>query len=315
MKLSEFKLIELLAKKLPTLPPEVTVGIGDDTAVIKKDEGYLLLTSDALVEGSHFLKEWKEKLNNFYYYLGRKLLSISLSDIASMGGIPEYAIVNIGLSEKTETEEMEELYEGLADCCREFSVTVVGGDTVSSKTEFFDVTLTGKCKNFMLRSEAKPGELVAVTGTFGDSRAGLEILKGKGKEDNYLLERFLNPIPRVKEGVEARNLGVKCGTDVSDGLVFNLYTIANSSNVSIHIEGEKIPISRELLNFVGNSEIALNYALFGGEDYELIITLPENLQDKVESLGFKVIGEVKEGTGVFLDGERLPEKGYDHFKT
>jgi len=315
MKLSEFRLIELLAKKLPTLSSNVTVGIGDDTAVIKKDKGYLLLTSDALVEGSHFLREWKEKIENFYYYLGRKLLSISISDIASMGGIPLYAIVNIGLSGKTKVREVEELYDGLADCCRDFSVTVVGGDTVFSGTEFFDLTLMGECKTFMLCSEAKPGELVAVTGTFGDSRAGLEILQKGGREKTYLLKRFLNPTPRVKEGVEAAKLGVKCGTDVSDGLVFNLYTIANASGVAVYLMKERIPISGELLNFTGSFEIALNYALFGGEDYELIITFPENLQDKVESLGFRVIGEVKNGEGVFLNEERLPEKGYDHFKT
>ena len=315
MKLSEFKLIELLAKKLPILPPEVTVGIGDDTAVIKRDKGYLLLTSDALVEGSHFLKEWKDRVKNFYYYLGRKLLSISISDVASMGGNPLYAIVNIGLSKGTEIEEVEELYEGLADGCRDFSVTVVGGDTVFSGNEFFDLTLMGECRDFMLRSKAQVGELVAVTGTFGDSRAGLEILKDMKKEDSYLLERFLNPTPRVKEGIEVRELGVECGTDVSDGLVFNLYTIANSSKVSIHIEKEKIPISNELLSFAGDFETAVNYALFGGEDYELIITFPDKLQDRIESLGFKVIGEVKEGKGVFLDGKKLPEKGYDHFKT
>jgi len=315
MKLSEFKLIELLSKKLPTPSPQVVVGIGDDTAVIKKEKGYLLLTSDALVEGSHFLKEWKEKVDNFYYYLGRKLLSISISDIASMGGLPEYVIVNIGLSKETKEREIEELYEGLADCARDFSVSVVGGDTVSSRTEFFDLTIVGKCEKFMLRSKAKPGELVAVTGTLGDSRAGLEILQKGKKGKNYLIERFLNPTPRLKEGLEAVKLGIRCATDVSDGLVFNLYTIAKGSNVAIHVEKDRIPISKELLEFAGNSESALDYALFGGEDYELIITFPDKLQDRIESLGFKVIGEVKEGKGVFLDGERLPEKGYDHFKT
>jgi len=290
------------------------VGIGDDTAVIKKGEGYLLLTSDALVEGSHFLKEWKREVRNLYYYLGRKLLSVSLSDVASAGGTGEYAIVNLGLSEKTDKEEVEELYEGLADCAREFSVSVVGGDTVSAGTEFFDLTLTGECRNFMLRSKAKPGELVAVTGTFGDSKAGLEILKAGKKGNDYLVERFLNPTPRVNEGREAAKLGVKCATDVSDGLVFNLYTIAESSNVSIHLEKDRIPISEELLEFTGNSELALNYALFGGEDYELIIVFPEIMQDKLESLGFRTIGEVRSGKGVFLNGSKLPKRGYDHLK-
>jgi len=314
MRLSEFELIEILTQKLPILSPNVVIGVGDDTAVVKKDGEHILLTSDALVEGSHFQRKWTEKVLKLYYYLGRKLLSISISDIASMGGTPEYAVITIGLSQKSRPEDIEALYDGLADCCREYSVTVLGGDTVSSKTEFFDLTLIGKCNRFMVRSKASPGDLVAVTGTLGDSKAGLETLLKNLTPDYYLLERFLNPAPRIEEGLEAVRLGVKCSTDVSDGLVFNLYTIADVSKVSIHIEKRNIPISQNLVNFTGNPEIALDYALFGGEDYELIITFPESLQDRIENVGFKVIGRVKSGRGVFLDGEKLPKKGFDHFR-
>jgi thiamine-monophosphate kinase len=314
MKLGEFELINKLTKKLPCPSEKVVVGIGDDAAVVKLNGSYQIITSDALIENSHYKREWIGRIPELYYYLGRKLLSISVSDIASMGGTPEYAVITIGLSQKSRPEDIEALYDGLADCCREYSVTVLGGDTVSSKTEFFDLTLIGKCNRFMVRSKASPGDLVAVTGTLGDSKAGLETLLKNLTPDHYLLERFLNPAPRIEEGLEAVRLGVKCSTDVSDGLVFNLYTIADVSKVSIHIEKRNIPISQNLVNFTGNPEIALDYALFGGEDYELIITFPESLQDRIENVGFKVIGRVKSGRGVFLDGEKLPKKGLDHFR-
>ncbi len=316
MKLGEFSLIEILTKKLKTLKKEVVLSVGDDTAVIKKNSTFLLLTVDALVENSHFRREWKKKIRELYYLLGRKLLSISLSDIAAMGGEAKYALVTLGVSESSKLEDLEALYKGLSDASVEYNVDVVGGDTVRSKGEFFDLFLLGESRKFMRRSEAKPGELVAVTGTFGDSKAGLELIeKGKEIKRNFLINRFLNPTPRLKEGKEAVRMGVKCGTDVSDGLIFNLYTIAESSKVSIFIDSGKIPMSKELLSFCKERKRnPLEYALFGGEDYELIITFPNDIEKEITALGFKVIGEAGKGSGVFLDGKLIPKKGFDHFR-
>jgi thiamine-monophosphate kinase len=231
-----------------------------------------------------------------------------------MGGTPTLALVNLALTDRNSYLQAEALYEGLGQGCRELSVALVGGDTVKSKTLLFDCTLIGESKKgYMLRSAAKPGELVAVTGTIGDSRGGLELLNLKLTEPSSLVKKFLQPKARVEEGIKALNLGVKCATDISDGLLFNVYTIAQSSKVQIELFSEQIPISRELVESFGK-EKALSFALYGGEDYELVITFKPELQSKIEEIGFKVIGEVKDGEGILVDGKRVKPKGYDHFK-
>lgn len=314
MKLGEFELIGLLSKTLKNKRNGIKVGIGDDTAVFELKGALGLLTCDALVEGVHFLRNWKSLTPDFFYYLGRKLVSISVSDVASMGGAPLYSLVTLGIPDWMEVEELKELYEGVNSALEEYNFSLIGGDTVKSPNFFLDLSLLGiSNKNcVMLRSKAKPGDLVGVTGTLGDSRAGLEqLLRGK-VEDVYLIERFLNPKARLKEGVKALEIGVLCSTDVSDGFVFNLYTIAESSKVRIDLNSSEIPISENLEKFAGDG--ALQYALYGGEDYELIITFPEEKKEKLENLGFKTVGTVSQGEGVFLNGKFLEKKGYDHFK-
>ncbi|MEO2069701.1 MAG: thiamine-phosphate kinase [Desulfurobacteriaceae bacterium] len=311
MKLNEFELIKTLTEKLVKTSKDLVVGIGDDAAVVKRDSFYEIISSDALVEDVHYKREWKDQVPNLYYYLGRKLLTISVSDIASMGGVPEFSVINLGVSLESCEEDLVELYEGLSQACKDYGVTIIGGDTVSSATEFFDSTVFGKANGYLLRSNAKPGDLVAVSGTLGDSKAGLEILLKREELDHYLVERFLNPQARVEEGKEALSLGIECATDVSDSFVFNLYTIAESSGVGIKVFEKEIPISESLVKYA--KEKALHFALYGGEDYEIVITFKEKLLDKIEKIGFKVVGEVVNEKGVFLDERRLEKKGFLHF--
>ncbi len=313
MKLGEFELIERFSTLLPPQPEEVAVGIGDDTAVVKTKEGFWLLTTDALVEGNHFRLYWKEKVKELFFLLGKKLVNVCASDVASMGGTPKIGLINLGIPRQTEEEEVLELYRGIGKGAREQGIAVVGGDTVKSSLLFFDMTLVGTSQGYMLRGNAKPGDLVGVTGTLGDSRGGLELLERGEVESEYLIRRFLSPKARVKEGRKALKLGVKCATDVSDGLLFNLKTVAESSKVRIEVESSKIPLSEELLKVFGRKR-ALHFALYGGEDYELIATFPQRLAGKLEEIGFKVIGRVVEGEGVSLDGKPAKVKGYDHFK-
>jgi len=313
MKLGEFELISRLLRKINFIGGNVLVPAGDDTAVIKDGESFLFITSDALVEGSHYAIEWKEHVRDLYYYLGRKLLSISLSDVSSMGGSPDFAIVNVGLTDNYSIDDVERLYDGLSDCAKEYKTSIVGGDTVKSKNEFFDLTLVGKStKGFMLRRNAVPGDLVGVTGTFGDASVGLKILKGelKFKGAKYFLDRFLNPTPRIEVGKFLLSMGVRCCTDVSDGFLFNLGTIAESSKVAINVLKSHIPISDKLKNV----ENALSHALYGGEDYELIFTFRENLIDRIEREGLRVVGVVREGKGVYIDDEPVSTFGFEHFR-
>ncbi len=310
---SEFSFIKKLCKLLPVNAAEVIIGCGDDAAVLKEANGnFGVYTVDTLAENSHFKNSWKNKIDNFYYYLGRKLLSISISDIASMGCNPKIALISLGTP--FISEDIYQLYSGLMDVARVYGISLIGGDTVYSQYRLFSLFLKGEGKGYMLRSKSQIGDIVAVTGTFGDSKAGLEILEGKLPWNSYLVMRFINPTPRLSEGLTALKEGVRCCTDVSDGLVFNLYTIAEASGVSIHLESSKIPLSQELISLTGEKR-AKEYALFGGEDYELIITFPEYMLNKLEIAGFKPIGTVKSGSPrVFIDGEPVSPKGYDHFK-
>ena len=313
MSLGEFELISRISR-LFKRNPGVDVGIGDDTAVVTIGSEKLLLTCDALVENSHFLLSWKSLVDNLFFYIGRKLISVSVSDVASMGGAPLFSLVTLGVNSSLSESDLDKLYDGIRSALSDYDLSLVGGDTVRSENLFFDLFLTGRVRNgFMLRSSAEPGDIVFVTGTFGDAKAGLEqLLKGK-ISDSYLIDRFLNPTARLSEGQGALSLGVKCGTDVSDGLVFNLYTISEASGVRIDIDLNLIPLSDNLINYCGK-ERALSFALFGGEDYELIITAPEEKEGELQKVGFKPIGRVSEGRGVYGNGELLPKKGYDHLK-
>ena len=313
MSLGEFELISKISR-LFNKNPGIDVGIGDDTAVVTVGSEKLLLTCDALVEKSHFLLSWKSLVDDLFFYIGRKLVSVSVSDIASMGGAPLFSLITLGVNSSFSEPNLDKLYNGIRSALSDYGLSLVGGDTVRSENLFFDLFLTGRAKSgFMLRNSARPGDLVFVTGTFGDAKAGLEQLLNGKISDPYLVNRFLNPTARLREGQGALSLGVKCGTDVSDGLVFNLYTISEASGVRIDVDLSLIPISENLINYCGK-ERALSFALFGGEDYELIITAPEEKGEELRKIGFKQIGKVSEGSGVYGNGELLPKKGYDHLK-
>lgn len=313
MSLGEFELIFRISQLFKGAP-HVDLGIGDDTAVVSLGSEKLLLTCDALVENSHFLVRWKPLVDNLFFYLGRKLVSVSVSDVAAMGGVPAFSLITLGVNASFSESDLDFFYGGVRSALNDYGLSLVGGDTVRSDTLFFDLFLVGRAKaGFMTRSSAEPGELVFVTGTFGDAKAGLEqLLKGE-ISDTYLVSRFLNPSARLKEGQGALSLGVKCGTDVSDGLVFNLYTISESSKVRIDVDLDLVPLSENLISYCGRKR-ALSLALFGGEDYELIITAPKEKKRELLKLGFKPVGTVSEGSGVYGNGELFPKKGYDHLK-
>jgi len=311
MKLSEFEFISRVASLLSQQGVEVP--IGDDAAVVRGEGELLILTTDALTQGSHYLKEWKGVVEELYYLLGKKLLNVCASDVAAMGGEPKFGLVTVSLTEESSDEDAVALFKGLGEEAERLGVKVIGGDTVKGECELFNMALIGRGEGYMVRSSARPGELVGVTGSFGDARGGLELLKEGKREPWSLVEKLLNPKARIEEGIGALRAGVECGTDVSDGLLFNLSTIAQASRVKIDVESSLIPISRELIETFGERK-ALEFALYGGEDYELIITFPKELKEKVEEIGFKVIGKVSEGEGVFLDGKRALIKGFEHFK-
>lgn len=317
----EFGVIARLRAMLEGEREGLVRGIGDDTAVLRSHAGGLwAYTADAVVEGVHF-----DPAYTSWHSLGYKSLAVNVSDLASMGGsAPAFALVVLGLAEEMEVEAVEEIYRGLADCGKEFGCAVVGGDIVRSPAGLFiSVSLVGSIpgEKFLTRDAAKPGQAVLVTGTLGDSFLGLRWLMGGGGDFNRCARRHLYPRPRLEEGRRAVELGAGAAIDVSDGLLRDLGHICEESGVGAEVFIADIPISgdaeataREL------GEDAVAAALFGGEDYELILVADTGRVPALrDELGLSAIGRITAGEEVLvLDaaGRRVDvdRSGYEHFK-
>lgn len=326
--IGEFGLIEKIKKGALFNKRRVIKGIGDDAAVEKINGNmYLLSTCDMLVENIHFLKNeitpWQ---------LGYKAAAVNLSDIAAMGGRPTGILVSIAIPKDTEGEYIEDFYKGLKSICKEYETNLLGGDTVSSLQGIVvSVTALGEVlpENLLLRSGAQVGDLVMVTGTLGDSAAGLEIIlqKKDGSRFSELFSRHLTPSPQVKEGMFLASLGIVTAmNDISDGLASEITEIAEASRVGAKIIAEQIPLSQETKEL--SQEInknPLDWALYGGEDYQLVFTCPEQESASIQKLFrnkfkrelYEVGSIVPLKNGISLEERGCPEplikKGYNHF--
>ncbi|MGO9411576.1 MAG: thiamine-phosphate kinase [Spirochaetia bacterium] len=331
--LGEFGLIDRIRSALPEPGPNVVVGIGDDVAVLEGSaESVWLATCDVQVEGAHFLRDSIPPKS-----LGRKALAINLSDIASAGGIPRFALVSLGLPKDLEVAFIDELYVGLREEGERYGVEIVGGNV--SKTRlgmFIDVFLLGETlrENVVLRSGAKPGDRIMVTGSVGDAAAGVALLLDKTlkTDESYAVtatERQYSPTPRVKEGALIGALRQATSMiDVSDGVAGDLGHICEKSRVSARVEAARLPVrpeNRALAQAARGDE--WHFALHGGEDYELMMTAPPG---RAERLAQRITAET--GTPVTIIGEILPPEetsqlvlpdgktmplgasGWDHFK-
>ena len=327
--LGEFGLIHHLSSRLKFRASDSILGIGDDCAVYPVKSGMKeVISTDALVEDIHF------KLSTTTpEALGRKALSVSLSDIAAMGGTPKRVLVTLGLPKKISVSFLDKLYSGFNEICNQFKVELAGGDTVSSpKCFFINVAVIGEARRVFTRKGAKSGDLIFVTGTLGDSSLGLQLLskkKSARKDHKFIIKRHLDPTARVQEaGILARSkLNITSMIDISDGLVQDLYHICKASKVGARIYQDRLPQSPEFARTCSKNLIPpLPLLLNGGEDYELLFTLPpdgvKNLNRQflkakvlVTQVGEivlkprKVLLELRDGTT-----KTLPEsEGFNHF--
>ena len=321
--LGEFGLIELLAKIAGQLKDKsVLIGIGDDAACWRTEACAQLATSDSLIQDVHFTLStttWRE--------LGWKALAVNLSDIAAMGGFPQYALVSLGLPGDIEVASVAELYEGMAELARLFDVSIVGGDSVGAPVVILSLAVVGKAQTtqtVLTRSAAAPGDRIAVTGYLGASAAGLAMLK-KGLEFDKetaatLREAHLKPHPRIVEGQALARHGVKAAIDLSDGLVSDLNKLCKASGVGARLFTNQIPVHPVVRRSFGDDSIEL--ALSGGEDYELLFTAQGEVIDKVRKAmpcPVTVIGEISaEPKMVEVIDEhgnevRLEKEGWEHF--
>lgn len=321
--IGEFGLIARIAGQV-SHRSGVEVGIGDDAAVTRPTDGCLtLITTDMLVEGVHFDLSMCDPVT-----LGRKSLSVNLSDIAAMGGESRYFLLSMAVPPSFPVAFLDSFTRGLLERAEEFGVGLIGGDTCSSKGGLvLSITVIGEQRpeRIIRRDGARPGDLIFVTGTLGDSALGLEMLK-QGEPGAFATERHLDPVPRVREGLAlATALLPTAMIDVSDGLAADLGHILASSAVGARLYVEEIPLSpffREKCTPL--TDEALSLALAGGEDYELLFTVPPSRAGEVHPLiarfGTEVtkIGEITAGSGLSLLSEEgleftLAKKGFNHF--
>lgn len=335
MKLSEigeFGLIDRITKDLPVSRSKVLKGIGDDTAVLRADgDKLLLMTTDMLVEGVHFSFDYARPKE-----VGRKALAVNISDIAAMGGLPTHATVAIGIPSGYGVKKIEALYAGLRDACKAYRVNIVGGDTVKSPERLvINVTLLGEVDAFRVvyRSGARPGDIIAVTGPLGGSAAGLLALQQPDPaypKDvvKVLRDRHLCPVARVKEGRLLSGSGaVTAMNDISDGLAAEVTEICRASGIGCLLRTADIPVDKaagKLAERCGSDP--LEWALYGGEDYELVFTVKPDrlaeLKDLMKKWGYSIYscGEITSADqGCRLlqpSGEAtlLEPGGYNHFR-
>lgn len=332
--IGEFGLIDrihALLQKEGLSPPDISIGIGDDTAAFRARAGYeLLVTCDAMVEGRHYLPEHISPLD-----LGRRAMALNISDIGAMGGRPLYALVSLGLKAETPVNDVEAMYRGFIAELNPIEASIIGGNvTKSEHATFVDITLIGEVElgRMLRRSTAKPGEAILVTGYPGQSAAGLYLLLNAQPTEDWsehpLVRIFNTPSHRAREGRAIAQSGYATAMiDTSDGFLGDLGHICKESGVGARLILEKLPIG-ELLKetAIQMGKDAFDLVLGESDDYELIITCPVGKVDGIRSAVAAVsevpvteVGRItKASHGIKLiqpDGtERaVTPAGWDHF--
>jgi len=303
--------------------PGLLLGIGDDAAVVRpRANSKLLLTTDMMVEDVHFNMRWTTP-----YQLGHKLVSVNVSDIYAMGGRPEYVLLNFSAPPSFELAKFNSFFDGLEHACINYGIHVIGGDISSSDKIVLSATLVGSASRVLQRSGASPGDFIHISGYLGDSAAGLAILRNLRKpvclENNVVPKtqlpwEMLEPLIRRHLMPQAVDPGgfVRHATamiDISDGLLVDLERLCKESKAGARIWADKIPLSPGLVQVARLFKRApLDFALSGGEDYQLLFTSASRSVP-----GSVCIGEIVR-TGIRVIGPegrqmKISSKGYEHF--
>lgn len=310
----EFELIELFTRGLPQRGEGVVVGIGDDAAVLAPPRGErLVLSVDAVVEGVHFRRGWAAE------DVGWKALAVNLSDLAAMGARPLWALVALGTPPGRDPAWLARVGLGLAGCARRYRVAVVGGNVTRARDLSLTVTVAGAATRPMTRVGARPGDAVLVSGTLGDAALGLS-----PGAVAALAARQRRPVPRVALGRALAGIATAC-IDVSDGLLQDLGHLCRASGVGASVRLAELPLSPAYRAATRRARDPWAAALSGGEDYELVATVP--VRRLGEALGaarkagtrLSVVGSVVAGRGVQVarpgGGRYRPRRaGHDHLR-
>ncbi|WP_442811443.1 thiamine-phosphate kinase [Streptosporangium sp. NBC_01756] len=287
----------------------VLLGPGDDAALVSAPDGRVVVTTDLLIEGRHFRRDWSSG-----YEIGRKAAAQNLADVVAMGADPTGIVVGLGLPPEAATDWLDDLTDGFRDECDLVGASVVGGDVTRCDLVVVAVTALGDLggRAPVTRAGARPGDVVAVTGRLGHAAAGLALLHGGRTEPVGLIDAHRRPQPPYARGPQAAALGATSMLDVSDGLLQDLGHVARASGVGIMLAPEAFavpPLMEEAARLLGADP--LEWVLSGGDDHALAATFPEGVRLPPE---WTVVGQVVEGDDVQVRG-RSPERGgWDHFR-
>ncbi len=316
--LGEFGLIEKLTQGIELKHSSTVLGVGDDAAVLDYTNKQMVVTTDMLVEGVHF-----DLVYTPLKHLGYKAVAVNISDILAMHATPKQIVISLAMSGKFSYEAVELLYEGIHKACENYQVDLVGGDTTSSVTGLtLSITAIGEIEKdqAVLRSGAKPGDYVVVSGDLGAAYAGLQVLKREkevfmvnpnSQPDmsayDYILERQLKPEARkdIHAALKAAGVVPTSMIDVSDGLSSELMHICTQSECGVKIYEDKIPVDAQTIAFAQEIDMDTTImALNGGEDYELLFTIqPDDLEKVAQIEGLSIIGNIVEKSeGLILKG-------------
>jgi thiamine-monophosphate kinase len=324
MDVTEDQLLAAIHRVLSGAGPEVVVGPGDDAAVVRPGSGELVLTTDAMVEGVHFRTDLTTPRD-----LGYKAIAVNVSDVAAMAASPRFALCALTLSPAIDAAWVVELAGGMRECCDEFALSLVGGNLSRGDEVSIVVSVTGEVVpgRAVRRNGARPGDRLVVTGSLGGSAAGLRVSSQRSWSDDErdAIRRHMRPTPRVGEAGVLASHGVTSMIDISDGLGLDLSRLCRASGTGARVELARIPV---------HPAATPDEALGGGEDYELLATLPDSgavedaRSELREAFGVSLsdigaIIEAKSGAALISvdeDGTEGPlmtegtNAGWDHFR-
>lgn len=326
---SEWDLLDKIKSVINTQglkkPESLFKSIGDDCAVFEIDVNrYGLITTDISIEGTHFRRDLCKAQD-----IGFKAMMGNVSDIAAMGGSPRYAFVSIGIQKTSDDKYIQDLYKGMIEAANMAGAVIAGGDISRSDQLVINIALYGEVarKRLITRSGARAGDFIYITGSIGDSMAGLELLQSGGKKFqkkyNGLVKKHTRPVARFNIIQEIINLfSPSAMIDVSDGIVSDIWQICRESSCGFQIYESNLPVSNGLLKYAAQRKITpYEYALKSGEEFELIFTSRKNITDtmniNINDINIALIGAICENGFFILRDNKLikaPIRGYDHFK-
>lgn len=288
------------------------LGPGDDAAVVSAPDGRVVVSTDLLIEGRHFRRDWSSG-----YDVGRKAAAQNLADVAAMGAVPTSLVVGLGMPADLPLTWLDELTDGFRDECAVVGASVAGGDITRCDLVVIGVTALGDLggRAPVTRSGARPGQVVAVTGRLGYAAAGWALLEA-GVPENPVLEEVVvahrRPSPPYAMGPGAAELGASAMLDVSDGLLQDLGHVAEASGVRIELDPRAFAVGEPVA--VAAKELGvdpLEWVLTGGEDHALAAVFPAEVSLPPS---WQVVGRVAEGEGVLVHGREIGRRGWDHFR-